>query len=110
MLTQTPKIISIMAIACAASFAAMPAYAGTSDAVSVQINKADLMSEAGTQRIYYRLKQKAETACQANEGRVSIKQKVAADKCAVRLINGFVTQLNNQRMTAFHQDLKNFTG
>ena len=109
MLTNTTKIITTLAVACAASFAAMPAQAGTAS-VSVNIDRADLMSEAGTARIYYRLQQTAENACQANEGRVSLKQKVAAEACAERLMDGFVAQLRSQRMSALHSEAKTNAG
>lgn len=110
MLTKTTKIITTLAVACAASFAVMPAHAGTANAVSVTVDRADLMTEAGTARIYYRLQRTAENVCQANEGRVSIKQKVVADQCAARLMDGFVAQIRSQRMTAFHSEVANKAG
>lgn len=100
----------LTAIFAAASLAAVPAAAGTANAVSVQINKADLTSEAGTQRIYFRLKQAAENACQAGEGRVALKQKLRSDACAQQLMDGFVMQINSKRLRAYHQTGKNQAG
>lgn len=110
MLTKTTKILSLSALAFAASFAALPAAAAPGETVSVQIHKADLMSEAGTARIYYRLKQTARAACHVSDGRMSIKQKVAAEACAARLMDSFVTQVRSARMRALHKSKTALSG
>ena len=103
------KIFTAMSIVAATSLAAMPASAGTAEAVSVHIDRADLMSDAGTKRIYYRLKQSAESACQAAGSRMSVKQQFAADKCAADLMESFVSQINSRRMRVHHQGINTFT-
>ena len=106
------KFTKIMMVSAMASigFAALPANAGQSDAISLRIDRADLLSETGTQRIYYRFKQAAQNACQSADGRVSLKRNISAEACEARLLGSFVTQLNNRRMTAFHRAEKSRGG
>ena len=112
MLTLSPTKISRRAIALigsatlltAASLVAAPAYAGNTNGVSVHINKADLTTDVGVQRTYYRLKTAADNACQANEGITDIKRRVAADACVDNLMETFLTQVKSERLMAFHSE------
>lgn len=112
MLTFSPAKISRHALALigsaalltAASLVAAPAYAGSTNGVSVHIDKAELMSDVGVQRTYYRLKTAASNACQANEGITDIKRRVAADACVDNLMENFLAQVKSERLMAFHSE------
>ncbi|MGJ8562694.1 MAG: UrcA family protein [Alphaproteobacteria bacterium] len=112
-LNLTPKVAKVTAtlfMASTAAFAALPAQAAQAKNVSVSIQAADLQSEAGVKRVYYRLSQAAENACQAEEGPVSLKQRVVADACVDQMMSGFVKQIKSRKMTAFHADTLSKTG
>lgn len=97
-------LITSTTLMTAASMVAAPAYAGNTNGVSVQINKAELVSEVGVKRTYYRLKTAANTACQANEGLTDIKRRVAADACVDNLMESFLEQVKSERLMAFHSE------
>ena len=101
--TTSPKTLTLIAASLALiSTAAMPmaASAGTSQNVAVKIDRADLNSDAGAQRVIRRLQNSAENACQANEGPTNIKHRISADRCVDRLMKSFTEQVNNERLRA----------
>lgn len=106
----TTKIVATLFIASSAAFVGLPAQAGQAQNVSVHIHKADLKTETGVKRVYYRLEQAAESACQANEGQVSLKRRIAADTCVDQMMSGFVAQINNQKMAALHSEVTQKSG
>lgn len=101
----TTKIMASLLIASTAAFAGLPAQAAQAQSVSVSINAADLKTDAGVKRVYFRLEQAAENVCQANEGPVSLKRRIAADTCFDQMMTGFVAQINNQKMAAQHREV-----
>lgn len=103
-------IIGTIALTGATALTTIPAHAGTTDTVSVSIDRAELLSDEGMRRAYYRIKHAAETACQANEGPQPITQRVAADACADAMIESLVQQLKSKKMVAFHAQEKTKAG
>jgi UrcA family protein len=94
--------VLITGLLSASLFYSVPAQAKSADTINVKIDRTELLSERGTKRTYYRLKKAAETACNANEGPVSITQRVAADRCTANLMESFVRQLKNDKLAAMH--------
>ncbi len=110
---SSPRTLTLVAASLALlTTAAMPvaASAGMHQNVSVQIDRADLNSDAGAQRIVRRLQQTAENACQANEGMVNIKSRLAADSCVDRLMESFTQQINNEKLRAAYAETFKQTG
>lgn len=101
---RTIALIGSAALLATASLVAAPAYAGNTNGVSVHINKAELTSDVGVQRTYYRLKTAANNACQADEGLTDIKRRVAADACVDNLMESFLAQVKSERLMAFHTE------
>lgn len=83
---------------------AAPAFAGNATSVSVAIDRADLESEAGLERVYYKLQRAANEACFLDSGPMPISQKVKAERCADGLMTNFLGQIDNDRLVAFHSE------
>lgn len=71
------------------------------DTVQITINADDLERERGVERVYTKLKKTAERACQTR-GRQTLRTAELAASCSANLLNDFVSDLDDQRVTAFH--------
>lgn len=101
---RTLTLVGSAVLLSTAALVAAPAQAGTTNGVSVQINKAELSTDDGLRRTYYRLRTAAHNACQANEGMTDIKRRVTADACVDNLMETFITQVKSERLVALHAE------
>ncbi len=85
-------------------FASAPAYANTrvSDTVTTRIDSYLLNSDNGARRIYKKLSKRAKNACKTS-GHQTLHDRRVNDACADGLLNDFVVDLNDARVTAYHQ-------
>ncbi len=100
------KTIKTLTIALASiGFLTAPMAASATiytETVETRINKSDLLTEAGLQRVYRKLSNKAESQCQSN-GLKPVSATRKAKKCAATLLNEFVMSVNHERLTEIHR-------
>lgn len=100
------KVNAFAMVACIAAigFASVPAQANivSADTVTTRIDGYLLNSENGAQRVYKKLSKRAQNAC-TSSGHQTLHDRRINDACAAGLLNDFVVDLNDARVTAYHQ-------
>jgi len=113
---QNPKTLSrsAFALAAALSFAVIPIAAQA--AISVEVSARsygekvtftvvmdELDSEAGIAELYKAMAERAEAACKKDIPR-NLGRTVNKKRCQKQLMNGFVKDLDHDRVTSLHND------
>ncbi len=85
---------------------AIPASAITSSAnsVSTRVDTSKLETVQGVMNIYQTLSGKANKACQM-AGRVTLSNRRFEAICSANLLKAFIVDLNDPRVTAYHQTM-----
>jgi len=100
------RVNAFTMIACIATIglASAPAQASPSspETVTTRVDGYLLKSENGAQRVYDKLSNRAESACTTN-GRQTLVERRISNACTTNLLNDFVVDLNDARVTAYHQ-------
>jgi len=78
------------------------AYIAKETSITTQVDSYLLKSDKGAQRVYKQLANRAKQACR-NGGRQTLLSRRMTDECAANLLNTFVLDLDNVRVTTFHQ-------
>jgi UrcA family protein len=79
-----------------------PAFASNAGDIEVKISKSELVTSEGRKRVYKHLQHVANEACFLDGSRVSISQKLSAEKCAADLLETLVAQTRDARIAAIH--------
>lgn len=77
------------------------AYVAKTETVKAKVDPYLLERKNGVQRVYASLEQQAEQACRRN-GNPTLLDKRLSKMCAKNLLNDFVKNLNDERVTAYH--------
>jgi|GEM_PF-3219315 len=93
---KTAIIVGLVGLA-----APVYAFSGATEAVSVKVDIAEIESDRGVARIYEQLRSEAESACVANGVRPLSVKRIEAS-CTQDLLNDFVGDLNNTRLSDYH--------
>ncbi len=101
--TISKNLVTFIAAASFAVIAVAPAQA-TQETVAVKVDRAELASDAGTQRVYRTLERKAENLCGANEGFLRLEQRISSKACVSAMMDNFVRQLESGKLAALHQE------
>jgi len=75
------------------------------DKVVVEIDKRDLKTDAGVERVYSTLAHKAKASC-TTAGAKPISQRMYEQKCAVKLLTSFVENIDNEKLNAYHYNMQ----
>lgn len=95
--TTTIALIAVGAFALSTPALASPA----ADIVTTTIDKRDLTTEYGVERVYNTLSRKAETSCE-RAGLVPMSIKRAEQACTRQLLEDFVFDVDNGNLTRYH--------
>ena len=96
------KTTTIALIAGGAFALTTPALANpAADIVTTTIDKRDLATEYGVERVYNALSRKAETSCE-RAGLVPMSIKRAEQACTRQLLEDFVSDVDNTSLTRYH--------
>ena len=96
------KTTTIALMAGGAFALTTPALASpAADIVTTTIDKRDLATEYGVERVYNALSRKAETSCES-AGLVSLSVKRAEEACTRQLLEDFVFDADNGNLTCYH--------
>ena len=96
------KTTTIALIAGGAFALTTPALASpAADIVTTTIDKRDLTTEYGVERVYNALSRKAETSCE-RAGLVPMSIKRAEQACTRQLLEDFVFDVDNGNLTRYH--------
>ena len=104
--TNTPSRVKLLAAAvltAGLAFSAFPAnaYIPRDDQVSIRVSSVDLETQNGIQRVYEYMTQEATNACDFSG--MSLKERRIEKKCTADLLEDFVLDLNDKRLTDFHK-------
>ena len=85
------------------SMVIIPASASVpaNDIVKAKVNPYLLERENGVQRVYVSLEKQAAQACRSGD-RASLRKTQLSTECTANLLNDFVLDLNDARVTAYH--------
>jgi len=95
------KTTTIALIACGAFALTTPALASSAYIVTTTIDKRDLATEYGIERVYNALSRKAERSCE-RAGLVPMSIKRAEEACTRQLLEDFVFGVDNGDLTRYH--------
>ena len=95
--TTTIALIAVGAFALSTPALASPA----ADIVTTTIDKRDLTTEYGVERVYNALSRKAETSCE-RAGLVPMSIKRAEEACTRQLLEDFIFDADNGNLTRYH--------
>lgn len=70
--------------------------------VDVRIDLRDLATERGVANVYKQMTRRAKTVCAVSSQRI-LTDKRAAKTCATDILAEFVTELDDERITAYHK-------
>jgi len=98
------NVFTLTACIAVMGFASVPAQASiaSSGTVSTHIDSYLLNSENGAQRVYEKLGKRAEKSCTTSGHQTLLERRTSA-VCTTNLLNDFVADLNDARVTAYHQ-------
>ncbi len=101
---KSVNTFTLIACITAMGFASVPAYAinGQSDTFTTIVQNNLLKNEKGAERIYVKLSETAKNACMIIGSR-SLSDRRQSKACTSDLLNDFIVDLNDSRVTAFHE-------
>ena len=104
-ITKRVKLMLGALCALTLTVGAIPASAQiNATTVNVRIMKYELSTKNGVSRVYKRLEKKARTSCET-PGQKALSVRTADQKCATKLLDSFVADLANPRVTKYHEQV-----
>lgn len=98
------NVFTLTACIAVMGLASVPAQANVTptDTVTTLVESDLLNTKNGAKRVYDKLERRADRACKTR-GPQSLRDRVLGETCATDLLNDFVVNLNDERVTAVHQ-------
>jgi len=98
------NILAAVVMTAGLAFSAIPAnaYIPKSSKVEIKINAVDLETDRGVERVYAYMTSQAERSCESSS-RTNIAVRQYEEACTASLLTSFVDDVNNDRLTAYHE-------